>query len=125
MARRGVCFNVGEYEKALFSTDHDFDANDDGDSDGSGPEPDDWDEDLQFGPGDSLGKALALVKQVSFSPIPLHFLHKPIYISRYVCRLRRERFLSRHAIRSASSRLNFFSGFVHGGRHYISLLIGS
>ena len=51
--------------------DHDFDANDDGDSEGSGPEPDDWDEDLCFTPGNSLGKALALVKQVSPFSLPL------------------------------------------------------
>jgi hypothetical protein len=62
---------------------------------------------------------------VSFSPFPLHFLRKPIYISRYICCLRQEHFLGCHAIRSASSRLNFFSGFIHGGHHYISLLIGS
>src|ERR1700722_8919564 len=63
MAREGLCLDEAEYDKALFSVDHDYDVNDDGESDGSGPEPDDWDEDLCFSPGDSLGKALALVKQ--------------------------------------------------------------
>jgi hypothetical protein len=38
MAREDLCFDDGEYDKALFSVDHDFDANDDGDSEGSGPE---------------------------------------------------------------------------------------
>lgn len=59
MAREDLCLNKAEYDKVLFAVDHNYDVNDDGDSDGSRPEPDDWDEDLCFSPGDSLGKALA------------------------------------------------------------------
>jgi hypothetical protein len=60
MAREGLCLDEAEYDKALFSVDHDY-----GESDGSGPEPDNWDENLCFSLGDSLRKVLALVKQVS------------------------------------------------------------
>jgi hypothetical protein len=65
MAQDGLCLDEAEYGKALFSVDHNYDVNNDRDSDGSGPEPDDWDEDHCFSPGDLLGKAFALVKQMS------------------------------------------------------------
>jgi hypothetical protein len=60
MAREGIHINMEEFEQAMSVVDVDYD---DRDSNGSGP--DDWDKDTNFTPGDSLGKALGLVKQVS------------------------------------------------------------
>jgi hypothetical protein len=68
MARRGAHLNMEEFDRAMYVVDSDYEksfAADDYDVAGedSGDESDDWESD--FTSGDSLGKALGLVKQVS------------------------------------------------------------
>ena len=118
LAREGGHLNMEELDKALYAVDAGDNNTEDGYSSGDG---DGYDDETAFTPGDALGKALALVKQVVHSLFACAFAH---YIIRFVCHLKREHSSSRLAFRSASSLLNSFSGFVHDGRHFTSSLIG-
>jgi hypothetical protein len=84
LAREGGHLNMEEFDRALHSVDGD-DVGEVGhwtDDDGN----DDYDDDNDFTPGDALGKALALVKQVRFCFsifVALHRAH-PSYPDPYV-----------------------------------------
>ena len=119
-ARNNGELNLDEFDEALSSIDLENvgDQNDgDGDEDDDGNDDDDSD----FTPGDSLGKALALVKQVQY---PLCIVMPTNPVSRFGCPPRREHFSNHHALKLGSNPSSFFSGSAPDGHHFISFLIG-
>ena len=114
--------NLDEFDKAL-STINLENVGDQGDGDGNGNsngDSADGDDD-DFMPGDSLGKALALVKQVQYYPLCIITPTNPVFRSGYPSR--QEHFSNHHAFRLGSNPSSFFSGSAPDGHHSIIFLI--
>jgi len=92
---------------------------DDGNGNGNGD--DDDDDNSNFTPGDSLGKVLALVKQVQY---PLCIIMPTNPVSRFRCPPRQEHFSNHCAFKLDSNPSSFFSGSAPDGHHFISFSIG-
>ena len=103
--------NFDEFDKVL-STINLEDQSDGDDLDG--------DYDSNFTPGDSLGKALALVKQVCHPVYIMIMPTDPVF--RFGCPLKQECSSNHHAFRLGSNSLSFFFGFALDGRHFIIFL---
>jgi hypothetical protein len=124
MARNNGELDLDEFDKALSAIDlenvgdqGDGDSDGDGNGDGDGADGDDDD----FTPGDSLGKALALVKQVQYYPLCIITPTNPVF--RSGCPPRQEHFSNHHAFRLGSNPSSFFSGSAPDGRRSIIFLI--
>jgi hypothetical protein len=119
-ARDNGELGLNEFNEAVASINPGDQGDSDSDSDdedGNGDKDDDYSD---FKPGDSLGKALALVKQVRY-PLCVMIPTNPVF--RFGCLHRQECFSNRHAVRLGSNLLSFSFGFVPVGHHYTNFLI--
>lgn len=104
--------NLDEFDKVLSTIDLGDQSDGDGESDG-----DDGGYDSNFTPGDSLGKALALVKQVCH---PLYIMIMPTDpVFRFGCPLEQEHSSNHHAFRLGSNPSSSFFGFALNGHRFI------
>src|ERR1700678_4269367 len=84
-------------------------------------EDEDEDEDTEFVSGDSLGKAIALVRRYIFHSTIIFLPHTFLRSGNHP---RQEYFSKHHAIKWTLSRWNCYSGLEHVGHHYTSFLKG-
>jgi hypothetical protein len=109
-ARDNGELDLDEFNEALTSIGAGDPGNADDDNDNS-----------DFTPGDSLGKALALVKQVHH---PSCFTIPANTMIRFGCLPKPEFFSNHRAVRLGSNLSSCFSGFVPDGHHFTSFSIG-